>query len=218
MEEIIKHIHMEILQSHCDAQSYIDDYIFLTERMENVFQKKQNIKLNVFLMLYCYEGDIKLELNNTSLHLQAHDLMISLPNTIIRLTTTSPTHKVKIFCFSNRFFRRITQTHKYTWKSICYIQEHPIKHFEENQRDVFHQYLKLIACIIRKTKRCRFPKRKVSKIRKFQKRNVFYLFKHTKGRENQNNPFPCLLFYTFNSNRTSSLPPIRLIVLSMLFS
>lgn len=88
---------MEILQSHCDTQSYIDDYIFLTERMENVFQKKQNIKLNVFLMLYCYEGDIKLELNNTSLHLQAHDLMISLPNTIIRLTTTSPTHKVKIF-------------------------------------------------------------------------------------------------------------------------
>lgn len=72
--------------------------------------------------------------------------------------------------------------------------------------------------IIRKTKRCGFPKRKVSKIRKFQKRNVFYLFKHTKGRENQNNPFPCLLFYTFNSNRTSSLPPIRLIVLSMLFS
>lgn len=74
------------------------------------------------------------------------------------------------------------------------------------------------AAIIRKTKRCGFPKRKVSKIRKFQKRNVFYLFKHTKGRENQNNPFPCLLFYTFNSNRTSSLPPIRLIVLSMLFS
>ena len=75
-----------------------------------------------------------------------------------------------------------------------------------------------LPCIIRKTKRCGFPKRKVSKIRKFQKRNVFYLFKHTKGRENQNNPFPCLLFYTFNSNRTSSLPPIRLIVLSMLFS
>lgn len=41
MEEIIKHIHMEILQSHCDAQSYIDDYIFLTERMENVFQKNK---------------------------------------------------------------------------------------------------------------------------------------------------------------------------------
>lgn len=72
--------------------------------------------------------------------------------------------------------------------------------------------------IIRKTKRCGFPKRKVSKIRKFQKRNVFYLFKHTRGRETQNNPFPCLLFYTFNSNRTSSLPEIKLIVLSMLFS
>lgn len=152
MDEIIKPIHMEMLQSHCDAQSYIDDYIFLTERLENVFQAQQNIKLNVFLMLYCCEGNIKLELNNTSRHLQSHDLMISLPNTIIRLTSISPTHKVKIFCFSNRFFRRITQTHKYTWKSICYIQEHPIKHFEENQKDVFHQYLKLIACKLKAPK------------------------------------------------------------------
>jgi len=39
MEEIIKHIHMDMLQAHCDPQSYIDDYMFLTERLENVFQK-----------------------------------------------------------------------------------------------------------------------------------------------------------------------------------
>lgn len=84
--------------------------------------------------------------------------------------------------------------------------------------NTFRSLSEIPVSIIRKTKRRGFPKRKVSKIRKFQKRNVFYLFKHTKGRENQNNPFPCLLFYTFNSNRTSSLPPIRLIVLSMLFS
>lgn len=37
MEEIIRHIHIEMLQAHCDAQSYIDDYMFLTERLENVF-------------------------------------------------------------------------------------------------------------------------------------------------------------------------------------
>ena len=37
MEEIIRHIHMEMLQAHCDAQSYIDDYMFLTEGLENVF-------------------------------------------------------------------------------------------------------------------------------------------------------------------------------------
>lgn len=39
MEEIIKHIHMDMLQAHCDPQSYMDDYMFLTERLENVFQK-----------------------------------------------------------------------------------------------------------------------------------------------------------------------------------
>ena len=55
MEEIIRHIHMEMLQAHCDAQSYIDDYMFLTERLENVFPENRNVKLEVFLMLYCEE-------------------------------------------------------------------------------------------------------------------------------------------------------------------
>lgn len=144
MEEIIKHIYMEMLQANCDSQSYIDDYMFLTERLENVFQENKNVKLEVFLMLYCSEGEISLELNNTLRHLQANDLLISLPNTIIGQVMASPNHKVKIFCFSNRFFRRITQTQKYTWKSICYIQEHPVKHFEESRKGLFQQYLDLI--------------------------------------------------------------------------
>lgn len=56
--------------------------------------------------------------------------------------------------------------------------------------------------IIRKTKRCGFPKRKVSKIRKFQKRNVFYLFKHTRGRETQKQPvsLPLVLYIQFKPN------------------
>lgn len=144
MEEIIKHIYMEMFQTNCDSQSYIDDYMFLTERLENVFQENKNVKLEVFLMLYCSEGEINLELNNTLRHLQANDLLISLPNTIIGQVMASPNHKVKVFCFSNRFFRRITQTQKYTWKSICYIQEHPVKHFEESQKGLFQQYLDLI--------------------------------------------------------------------------
>lgn len=144
MEEVIKHIHMEMLRVHCDAQSYIDDYMFLTERLENVFQENKNVKLEVFLMIYCYEGEIKLELNNIARHLQANDLMICLPNTIIRQVMASPNHKVKAFCFTNRFIQRLTQTQKYTCKSICYIQENPIKHFERNRESIFHQYLDLI--------------------------------------------------------------------------
>lgn len=101
MEEIIRHIHIEMLQAHCDAQSHIDDYMFLTERLENVFPENRNVKLEVFLMLYCEEGEVKLELNNVARHLQANDLLISLPNTIIGQVMASPNHKVKVFCFSN---------------------------------------------------------------------------------------------------------------------
>ena len=94
MEEIIRHIHMEMLQAHCDDQSYIDDYMFLTEHLENVFQENRNVKLEVFLMLYCEEGEVNLELNNVARHRQANDLLISLPNTIIGQVMASPNHKV----------------------------------------------------------------------------------------------------------------------------
>lgn len=144
MEEIIRHIHMEMFQAHCDAQSYIDDYMFLTEHLENVFQENKNVKLEVFLMLYCEEGEVKLELNNATQYLQANDLLISLPNAIIGQVMASPKHKVKVFCFSNRFIQRLTQTQKYSWESICYILENPIKHFGENRNETFHQYLKLM--------------------------------------------------------------------------
>lgn len=90
MEEIIKHIHMDMLQAHCDPQSYMDDYMFLTERLENVFQKNKNVKLEVFLMLYCREGEITMELSNTYRHLQANDLLISLPQYSYQTTFGQP--------------------------------------------------------------------------------------------------------------------------------
>lgn len=65
MEEIIKHIDMEMLKSYSYQGSYTDEYLFFTDKLENIFQENKNVKLEFFLMIYCIEGEIKLELNNS---------------------------------------------------------------------------------------------------------------------------------------------------------
>lgn len=144
MEEIIKYISMDMLRLGGGQTSYSDDYLFISDRLEDVFQKNRNVKLDMFLMIYCLEGEIKLELNNISHTLHSNDLIVSLPNTLIAQVLTSPNYKAKVICFSNRFVRRMTQTKKYTWKSICYILNQPVKHFEVEESKYFIQYLSLM--------------------------------------------------------------------------
>lgn len=93
-------------------------------------------------------------------------------------------------------FNKIIWTHKI---HLCQANIYLSKKKKQNQ--ILLVFSVLIS-IIRKTKRCGFPKRKVSKIRKFQKRNVFYLFKHTRGRETQKQPvsLPLVLYIQFKPN------------------
>ena len=148
MEEIIKHIDMEMLKSYSYQGSYTDEYLFFTDKLENIFQENKNVKLEFFLMIYCIEGEIKLELNNSPHHLHQKDLIISLPNTIIGQVLASPNHKIKIICFSNRLLQRLTQTEKYTWKWVCYIQKNPTLNPQLHSRSA--TYIKRNGLLIRK--------------------------------------------------------------------
>ena len=42
MEEIIKHIDMEMLKSYSYQGSYTDEYLFFTDKLENIFQENIN--------------------------------------------------------------------------------------------------------------------------------------------------------------------------------
>ena len=142
--DIIKHINLEMLRMYSNQESYADDYLFITTKLENLFIDNQSVKLDVFLMIYCMKGNMDLEVNNIPIHLGNNDLFVCLPNTLVRQIKTDEVCTIKIICFSNRFIRRLVQTNKNTWKSINYIQRNPVKHFENENKWIFHQYLSLI--------------------------------------------------------------------------
>lgn len=110
MEKIIEHIGIETLKRYGGQNCCLDDYLFVTDRLENILAGGKTIKMEVLLMIYCMEGEVKLELNNQTCHLKADDLLVSLPNMLIGEVLASPSYKVKIICLSNRFIQRLTQT------------------------------------------------------------------------------------------------------------
>lgn len=144
MENSIERIDIETLKRYGGQNKCVDDYLFVTDRLENILAGGKTVKMEVLLMIYCMEGEVKLELNNQICHLKTDDLLVSLPNILVSEVLASPSYKVKIICLSNRFIQRLTQTEKYTWKSFHYLHRNPIKHFDEENKILFNQYLELI--------------------------------------------------------------------------
>ena len=152
MEEEIRLMDIKALQEYSRQNNSIDDYLFMTERLENMLAGEKTIKTKVFLMIYCTQGEVNLEMNNKSYHLQANDLLVSLPNTFIGRILASPDYQVKIICLSGRFIQRLTQTEKYTWKSFNYLHRNPIKHLGEKEKGLLCQYLNLMENKIPRSK------------------------------------------------------------------
>lgn len=144
MEEDIKLIDIESLKLYGGQGGCVDDYLFMTEHLDTILQGCKTVKLKVFLMLYCMEGELKLDLNNMTCHIKADDLLVSLSNMVMGEIELSADCRLKIICFSGRFIQRLTQTEKYTWKSFHYLHRNPVKHFDENERNLFGKYLEMI--------------------------------------------------------------------------
>lgn len=141
----IRVIDIEALKLYSQQGGCVDDYLFLTDRLENILSGDKTVKMKVFLMIYCVQGEVRLDINNETYSLKPDDLLVSLPNMVVGGIMASPDYQVRIICFSGRFVQRLTQTEKYTWKSFHYLHWHPVKHFNEAEKTLFNQYLDLIT-------------------------------------------------------------------------
>lgn len=99
MEENIKYIDIKALKLYNEHGGCVDDYLFMTDNLDDIMQGDKTVKLKVFMMLYCIEGEIRLELNNITCRLKADDLLVSLSNMVMSEVMISSNCRVKIICF-----------------------------------------------------------------------------------------------------------------------
>ena len=134
---------------------YIDDDFAIVNSLEGTPYSNDTIKLNCFLIAVCIEGCIQLDVNYRTYKLQAGELLLGLPNTIISHTMLSPKYKVRLAGFSTRFLQRIIKMEKETWNTAIHIHNNPVKSVDNGEdQTVFGFYRDLIIAKINDEPHC----------------------------------------------------------------
>lgn len=75
---------------------YVDNDFVIINSLEGSPYNEDTIRLGCFLIAICLEGCIQLDVNYKTYQLEAGNLLLGLPNTIISHAMVSPKHKIRL--------------------------------------------------------------------------------------------------------------------------
>ena len=145
-KENIMTVDIEDFKKSQHILDYIDDDFAIVNSLDGIPYSNDTVRLNCFLIAVCVEGCIQLDINYRTYQLQAGDLLLGLPNTLISRTMLSPKYKIRLAGFSTRFLQRIIKMEKKTWNTAAHIHNNPVKSISEGgDEPVFRFYRDLIV-------------------------------------------------------------------------
>lgn len=154
-KENIKTINIKDFKASQHILDYVDDDFVIVNSLEGVPYSNDTFRLGCFLIAVCIEGYVQLDINNQTYQLQAGDLLLGLPNTIISRTMLSPQYKISLVGFSTSILQRIIKMEKNTWDTAVHIHNNPVKSVDEDQNNaVFGCYRDLIMAKINDEPHC----------------------------------------------------------------
>ena len=118
-KENIMTVDIEDFKKSQHILDYIDDDFAIVNSLDGIPYSNDTVRLNCFLIAVCVEGCIQLDINYRTYQLQAGDLLLGLPNTLISRTMLSPKYKIRLAGFSTRFLQRIIKMEKKTWNTAA---------------------------------------------------------------------------------------------------
>ena len=102
---------------------YVDNDFVIINSLEGSPYNEDTIRLGCFLIAICLEGCIQLDVNYKTYQLEAGNLLLGLPNTIISHAMVSPKHKIRLAAFSTQFLQRVVKMEKDTWNTVMHTQQ-----------------------------------------------------------------------------------------------
>ena len=103
-KENIMTVDIEDFKKSQHILDYIDDDFAIVNSLDGIPYSNDTVRLNCFLIAVCAEGCIQLDINYRTYQLQAGDLLLGLPNTLISRTMLSPKYKIRLAGFSKLSF------------------------------------------------------------------------------------------------------------------
>lgn len=127
---------------------YVDNNVVVARNIEKLTYSNQMIRLNLFIIVACIEGNIQLNINGKEYCLQPGEAFVCLPTMIMSNVLLSPQHKVSMIGFSTKFLQQTVKRGKSTEKAMYYLYRNPVfaRVSEEKTKDNcnFNLYYQLI--------------------------------------------------------------------------
>ena len=149
-KENIKTVGIADFKSNEHIIDYADNDFVIINSLEGAPDNNDDtIRLGCFLIAICLEGCVQLDVNYKTYQLEAGDLLLGLPNTIISHAMVSPKHKIRLAAFSTQFLKRVVRMEKDTWNTVMHIHNNPIKSVgQEGNNKIFEYYRNLLMAKI----------------------------------------------------------------------
>ena len=145
-KENIRTVELADFKNNEHIIDYADnDFVIINSLEEAPDNNDDAIRLGCFLIAICLEGCVQLDVNYKTYQLEAGDLLLGLPNTIISHAMVSPKHKIRLAAFSTQFLKRVVRMEKDTWNTVIHIHNNPIKSVgQEGNNKIFEYYRNLL--------------------------------------------------------------------------
>ena len=149
-KENIKTVGIADFKSNEHIIDYADNDFVIINSLEGAPDNNDDtIRLGCVRIAICLEGCVQLDLNYKTYQLEAGDLLLGLPNTIISHAMVSPKHKIRLAAFSTQFLKRVVRMEKDTWNTVIHIHNNPIKSVgQEGNNKIFEYYWNLLMAKI----------------------------------------------------------------------
>lgn len=146
--ETIRTITIEDFKHDPHLIDYVDDNLIVLDNAESTFHLSHAVKMDCFVILFCIEGEVTINISNKLHALKADHCALIMPGTVIRRTPYRGEGVFRIVAISSGFLKEITSLRKETWDIGVYVQHNPIFPITRNSSYKFYLYKELALTIV----------------------------------------------------------------------
>jgi len=122
---------------------YGDNHIILFEDL-NDKSKNLPVRIDMVVGMLCLKGNVTCYVNGNKLRVEAGDMFVSHPNTLISESERSDNVEVRGICLSREYVKHLSMMPRNIWDIILHIEKSPIMHLQEDEISTYLQYYNLL--------------------------------------------------------------------------
>ena len=140
MNPTTRTLDFNFFKEHPEIIRYMDTDIAIVDNLNSMLETgAETFKTECFLMTFCLEGEISLNLNKCQYNLPTDHCAIVLPGSHIGHSPYKKPYTVRIVAFSKEFYASTIKLDPNTWNIIQYLYKNPI--LPMHRKESYKMYL-----------------------------------------------------------------------------